>query len=69
MVPDVLTCRDLLDAPPTVPLWPDAARALGIGRTTALELAKRNEFPVPVIRAGKRWVVPTAALRRVLEIA
>lgn len=51
---------------PTVPLWPDAAKALGIGRATAYEAAARNE--IPVIRIGRRLVVPTAALRRMLHL-
>lgn len=43
-----------------------AARALGIGKATAYDLAGRNEFPVPVIRFGTRYSVPTAGLREVL---
>ncbi|SNQ47053.1 conserved hypothetical protein [Frankia canadensis] len=66
-MPEVLI-GDLAKAPTTVPLWPTAATALGIGRTAALGLAREDRFPVTVIRAGKRWRVPTAALRRILEI-
>lgn len=51
---------------PTIPLWPDAAQALGIGRNSAYEAAKRGE--IPVIRCGRRVVVPTAALRRMLQL-
>lgn len=51
---------------PTVRLWPDAANALGIGRNTAYEAARRGE--IPVIRCGRQWRVPTAALRRLLAM-
>ncbi|WP_322769650.1 hypothetical protein [Frankia sp. Cr1] len=67
-VDSVPTIRDLLEGPPTVPLWPTAAKALGIGRSVALDLAGRDEFPVPVIKLGRRWVVPTVPLLRVLGI-
>ena len=43
-----------------------AAIALGIARGTAYELAKSGEFPIPVIRYGSRYSVPTAGLREVL---
>jgi predicted site-specific integrase-resolvase len=45
-----------------------AARVLGIGRTTAHDLARRGEFPVPVLRCGSRYVVPVAPLLDVLGI-
>ena len=45
-----------------------AGAVLGIGRTKSFELAKRNEFPVTVLRAGHRYVVPVAALLRLLEL-
>ncbi len=45
----------------------EAARELGISRTLAYELAKADRLPVPVIRLGRRMVVPRAALDRVLE--
>ncbi|MFF0094181.1 helix-turn-helix transcriptional regulator [Streptomyces canus] len=53
--------------------WPalvtlaQAARALGIGRTTAFTLAARGEFPVPVLRVVGRQKVRTADLIRYLE--
>ncbi|MGC5249612.1 helix-turn-helix transcriptional regulator [Gordonia sp. DT219] len=43
-----------------------AAEALGISRATAYELARESQFPVPVIRFGSRYSVPTAGLREVL---
>lgn len=53
---------------PTVPLWPDAARAFGLGRARAFELARRGELPFVVYRLGRSWTVPTAALRRALGL-
>lgn len=50
----------------TVPLWPDAGQRIGIGRSLAYELAARGEFPVPVIRAGHRYLVPLAKLEALL---
>jgi hypothetical protein len=41
---------------------PVAASILGIGRTLAYELAAAGRFPVPVIRAGGRLLVPVAPL-------
>jgi excisionase family DNA binding protein len=45
-----------------------AARALGLGRSTAYELARRDEFPCRVIRVGSSYRIPTADLLRVLGI-
>lgn len=44
----------------------DVARLLGINRSTAYELARRNEFPVPIIRLGKRMVVSRRAVAALL---
>jgi predicted DNA-binding transcriptional regulator AlpA len=44
----------------------DVARILGINRTTAYELAARDELPVPVIRLGRRLVVSRRALEDLL---
>lgn len=51
---------------PTVPLWPDVAGWLGIGRSSAYQAAQRGE--IPTIRIGSKLVVPTAALRRMLQL-
>jgi excisionase family DNA binding protein len=40
----------------------EAARILGINRSTAYDLAARDELPVPVIRLGRRMVVSKRAL-------
>ncbi|MGE5618090.1 MAG: helix-turn-helix domain-containing protein [Sphingomonadaceae bacterium] len=42
----------------------EAARALGISRNGAYNAARRGE--IPAIRIGKRFVVPKAALERLL---
>ena len=47
---------------------PSVARALGISRGLAYELARRNELPVNVIRLGeKRMVVSRKAVEALLE--
>lgn len=47
---------------------PEVARALGISRGLAYELARRNELPVNVIRLGeKRMVVARRALEDMLS--
>jgi excisionase family DNA binding protein len=43
----------------------EAARRLGLGRNATYEAVRKGE--VPAIRIGKRWLVPTAALDRLLE--
>jgi hypothetical protein len=60
-----LTVRDLHDLPPTIDLM-TAARALGIGRTKAYELARNDEFPVRIIRIGDQYRVSTPDLCRLL---
>ncbi|TMR89550.1 helix-turn-helix domain-containing protein [Nonomuraea basaltis] len=39
-----------------------AGRALGMGRTTAYQLARQGRFPCRILRIGKKYLVPTAAL-------
>jgi hypothetical protein len=38
-----------------------AGAILGIGRTKAYELAKTGQFPVAILRVGRRHLVPTSA--------
>jgi len=45
-----------------------AARALGLGRTLAYQLARRGEFPCRVLRLGGAYRVPTADLLEVLGL-
>jgi excisionase family DNA binding protein len=62
-----LTTAELLALPAVVDV-PTAARALGIGRSTAYELARRAELPCRVLRIGGSYRIPTADLLRVLGI-
>jgi len=41
---------------------PTAAKILGLGRALAYDLARIDQFPVPVIRAGSRYRVPVAGI-------
>jgi excisionase family DNA binding protein len=44
----------------------EVAERLGIFRTLTYELAATDRLPVPVLRLGRRLLVPRAALERVL---
>lgn len=44
----------------------DAAARLDLSRTAAYDLIRRNEFPVPFIRLGRKIVIPVRALDRLL---
>jgi len=44
---------------------PEAARRLGVSRNFGYELVKRGKLPV--IRFGKRLLIPKAALEKMLE--
>lgn len=65
--PRSMTHAELADLPATVDLV-TAGAALGIGRSTAYGLARRGEFPVPVLTIGAQHRVPTAALRAALGV-
>jgi hypothetical protein len=65
---DGMTRAELLALPVMVDLV-TAAKALGIGRTRAFELVRRGGFPVPVLRVGHTYRVPTAALLQLVGIA
>jgi excisionase family DNA binding protein len=66
--PQALTLGELLALPAITDL-PTAARALGLGRTKAYELAKRGQFPCRLLRIGSSYRVPTAELLRYLGIS
>ncbi|GAA4297789.1 excisionase family DNA binding protein [Actinomadura luteofluorescens] len=53
-----------LAALPTTTTIETAARALGLGRTRAYQLARENRFPCKVIRIGTTYRVITADLQR-----
>jgi excisionase family DNA binding protein len=65
---DGMSRAELLALPVTVDIG-TAARALGLGRSTGYELARRGEFPCRILRIGSSYRVPTAELLRVLGIA
>lgn len=54
--------------PPTLDIV-TAGRLLGIGRTTAYQLARHGQFPVPVLRIGSSYRVPTAPLLSLLGVS
>jgi excisionase family DNA binding protein len=43
----------------------EAAKRLGIGRNQAYEAARRGD--IPTLQIGRRWLVPAAALERMLN--
>lgn len=45
----------------------ELAKRLGINRSTAYQLARRNRLPVPVIRVGRRMVVSRHLLDQLLD--
>jgi hypothetical protein len=51
---------------PTVPVWPVVGRVLGRKRSAILELARRDQLPVRVLRVGRSYRVATAELLQVL---
>ena len=67
MITSTLNHDELLQLPAIINLA-TAARALGLGRTKAYELAKHGTFPCPVLRIGTSYRVCTADLLRVVGI-
>jgi hypothetical protein len=62
-----MTVTEVLALPASVDIV-TAGRALGLCRDTAYRLAADGGFPAPVIRVGRRWVVPRAGLLRALGL-
>ncbi|WP_153535379.1 hypothetical protein [Actinomadura macrotermitis] len=60
--------QEELLALPTTTSIEIAARAIGLGRTRAYELARSGDFPCKVIRVGTSYRVVTADLRRLLGV-
>ncbi len=50
----------------TLTVWPETAAILGLSKASAYDAAKRGE--IPTVRIGRRLLVPTAALRRLLAL-
>lgn len=51
---------------PALNLWPTTGRLLGLSRQSTHDAAARGD--IPTIRIGRRILVPTAALARLLCI-
>lgn len=62
------TLADVKDWPATVNV-PKAAAALGCSRSQLYDLIARGEAPVKTLSYGRRHVVITASLVRLLEAA
>lgn len=62
------TIDDIRQWPATVDV-PTAGQAFGIGRTHAYDLARRGEFPVRVVKVGRRHRVITSELLTLLGAA
>ncbi|WP_131802201.1 helix-turn-helix domain-containing protein [Parafrankia soli] len=62
--PKTPTLRELLDGPPTRPLYPDVAQIMQCGRSKIFDLATRGELPFPVFKIGNRYLVPVLPLAR-----
>ena len=62
-----LTLEEVRNLPAVIDLR-TAARAFGLGRTRAYELAARGAFPCRVLRVGGTYRVPTAGLLAALGL-
>ncbi len=62
------TTIPLPEQQPLIDLWPDAATAIGVGRSSAYSMAHRGTFP-GAVRVGALWKVRTVELRRYLGLA
>jgi excisionase family DNA binding protein len=51
---------------PTMNLWPEVGEILGLSKASVYAAAASGE--IPTIRVGRRLLVPTAALRRMLAL-
>lgn len=67
MITRPLKQDELLQLPAMVDLA-TAARALGLGRTKAYDLAKQGAFPCPLLRIGTAYRVRTADLLRLVGV-
>jgi predicted DNA-binding transcriptional regulator AlpA len=62
-----LSAAEVLALPAAVDLA-TAARALDLGRTSAYSMAKRGEFPVPLLRLGSQYRARRTDLLELLGI-
>jgi hypothetical protein len=61
------TPREVAELPVVVDVV-TAGSVIGLGRAGSYDLARRGEFPVPVLRVGRQYRVVTAHLRELLGI-
>ena len=54
---------------PSVVDVPTAAAILGVGRTAAYELIRRDRWPTPVLHLGKLIRIPTAPLLALVGVS
>lgn len=45
-----------------------ACKVIGIGESTGYQMVRSNRFPIPVLRLGRKYVVPVAGLLDALGI-
>ncbi len=50
----------------TLPVWPDTGQLMGLSKAATYDAVARGD--IPSIRIGRRLLVPTAALRRMLAL-
>jgi excisionase family DNA binding protein len=51
---------------PTLSLYPETAKWMGLSKSSVYAAAERGD--IPTIRVGRRLLVPTATLRRMLAL-
>lgn len=64
-----MTPDELRALPACVPVWPEAGRAFGIGRSLTFDLARRGELPVEVLHVGRLLRVRRSDLLAALGVA
>ncbi|MCE0764819.1 hypothetical protein LWC35_18180 [Pseudonocardia kujensis] len=65
-----MTMEELLALPPAIDI-PTAGKAIGVSRGRAYQMVKNDEWPfddIPVLKIGKRFKIPTAALLKYLGV-
>jgi hypothetical protein len=61
-----MTIQQDLAGKGTIPIWPDAARIIGVSRNSAYLAAQRGD--IPVLKIGGRLVVPVVPFLKMLGI-
>lgn len=64
---ELLTFAEIFELPLALNVHA-AALALGVSRSTVYRRIKDGALPLPVIRLGRRYIVPTAPVLRALGI-